>query len=87
MGAGIPTIIGFAVLLPVPVYPVAQTRALIRWRGWSFLLALLPLPVTGFALYTLIAGLREGPNLAPIFVVLLAPISTPWLWIIGLLRR
>ena len=43
--------------------------------------------VMGFALYTLIAGLREGPNLAPIFVVLLAPISTPWLWIIGLLRR
>jgi hypothetical protein len=81
------TIVGLVVMLMVPIYPVAQVLALIRWRGWALWLALVPIPVMGLAVYLLIIGLREQSNLAPIFVILAAPPCLLWLGIIHLLRR
>jgi hypothetical protein len=81
------TIVGLVVMLMVPIYPVAQVLALIRWRGWALWLALVPIPVMGLAVYLLIIGLREQSNLAPIFVILVAPPCLLWLGIIHLLRR
>lgn len=78
---------GLAVMLMVPVYPVAQGVALVRWRGVAFWLALAPAAVMGLAFAACIAGTRAGSNLAPIFMVLATPACLLWLWMVSLFRR
>jgi hypothetical protein len=78
---------GLAVMLALPVYLVVQIIVLLRWRGWPFRLALIPLAVMGLAFAAFLNGTRAGSNLAPIFMVLAAPPCLIWLWIVSLFRR
>lgn len=79
-------LIGLAVMLCVPAYVVAQIMALIQWRGRSLWLALVPVGVMGLALALLFIGIRDGSNLAPLFIVLAAPPCLLWLCVVDRFR-
>jgi hypothetical protein len=76
-------LVGLAVMLAVPAYPVAQVLALIRWRGLAFWLALVPALVMGLAVAAFIAGMAQDSNLAPLLMVLAAPPCLIWLWVVS----
>ncbi len=77
-------ILGMAVMLCLPAYVVAQVAAL--WR-WPLRLSAVPLVVMAGALASTVVGFQQGSNLAPIFLVLLAPFCLAWLGVTWLLRR
>lgn len=81
------SLVGLAVMLMVPAYPVAQVLALMRWKGKFFWLALVPLPIMGAAVLLLLVGLQQQSNLAPIYLILAAPPCLLWLGIVSLFRR
>ena len=62
----------------------AQVAALIRW---PLRVSVVPLVVMSGALVSAILGFRQGSNLAPIFLVLLAPPCLAWLGAAWLIRR
>lgn len=87
MSDPIGSIIGLALVLTVPIYAVLQILALWRWRGLSFWLALIPLAVMGWAVSVHLDGSQAGSNLAPIFIIVAAPLCLFWLWLVRALRR
>jgi hypothetical protein len=76
-------IVGLAVMLAVPAYPVAQVLALIRWRGLAFWLALVPVLVMALAVAMFVTGMSQNSNLAPLMMVLAAPPCLIWLWVVS----
>lgn len=77
-------ILGILVMMCLPAYIVAQIVALIRWP-WR--ISLVPLALMGAALSAAVIGFAQGSNLAPIFLVLGAPVCLAWLGIAALIRR
>ena len=77
-------LLGLAVMLCLPAYVVAQVGALVRW---PLRVSLVPLSAMTAALAVAVAGFAQGSNLAPIFLVLLAPFCLAWLGIAALIRR
>jgi hypothetical protein len=81
LAIGIPLIFGGPAL-----YLLLQIRALLRWRGWWRLAAVPPLLLMAGATALMVEGFRQGSNLAPLGVVLGAPVALVWLWIAGAIR-
>lgn len=77
-------ILGMAVMLCLPAYVVAQVAALIHW---PLRVSAVPLAVMSGALALSVVGFVQGSNLAPIFLVLLAPVCLAWLGAAWLIRR
>jgi len=78
---------GLAIILALPAYVVAQIVVLIRWRGWALWLSLIPLAAMAGAFLVFLEATAQGSNLAPLFMVLLAPFCLVWLWVVSLFRR
>lgn len=76
-------LLGLAIMLCLPVYLVAQVVVLFRW---PLRLSLVPLLVMGAAFGSFLYGLSQGSNLAPIFMVLAAPLCLAWLGVVRLIR-
>lgn len=77
-------ILGLAVMLSLPAYVVAQVAALFRW---PLHVSIVPLVVMAGALASMVYGFSQDSNLAPIFLVLLAPFCLAWLGVAWLIRR
>lgn len=76
-------LLGLAIMLCLPVYLVAQVIVLFRW---PLRLSLVPLLVMGAAFGSFLYGMAQGSNLAPIFMVLAAPLCLAWLGVVRLIR-
>ena len=77
-------LLGMLVMMCFPVYLEVQVLALMRWP-WR--ISLVPLLLMGAALVSTVAGFAQGSNLAPIFLILGAPVSLAWLGVAYLIRR
>ena len=80
-------LIGLGVMLCLPGWVVLQLRALFTWTGRALWLSLAPFLLMGPAFLAFLIGLKDGSNLAPIFMVLAAPPCLFWLLMVGYYSR
>lgn len=80
-------ILGMIVMLTLPGYVWAQGRALLTWRGWPLGLACVPLVIMLGLVGVTIIGFVRGSNLAPLLLILAAPVCLVWLGVVSLFRR
>ena len=79
--------LGLGLIFGIPVaYLYLQTRALLSWRGWWRLAAIPPLLVMAPAIAQMVQAFRDGSNLAPIVVILIAPFAAGWLAVLAVVR-
>lgn len=77
-------LLGLAAMLCLPAYLAVQVVALFRW---PLRVSAVPLAVMGGAFAHTVSAFATGSNLAPIFMVLTAPLCLAWLGIAALIRR
>jgi len=59
--------------LPFTVYAALQGFALVRLRGYSLALALLPIPVMAYVVYVTVDAYHLHSNMWPILLILVSP--------------
>ena len=80
-------VLGMVVMLALPAYFWAQYRALVSWRGWPLWLSFVPAAVMAALFVVTILGFARGANLAPLMLILAAPVALVTLGLISLFRR